>query len=110
MTQPPSGAERRRAPRVGMPPEGGVVSVVGARILDVSTHGMRIESLMPLESRSIHRFRMAIAGEKVDVDVRVACCERLDPVKRRYGVGMEFVGVDDDWYERMSQALAQLLQ
>lgn len=110
MSQVPTGAERRRAPRVEMPAEGGVVSIVGATILDVSTHGMRIESLVPLESESVHRFRMAIAGEKVDVDARVACCQRLDPVKRRFGVGMEFVGMDEAWRGKLADALQPFLQ
>jgi len=110
VTDEPTGAERRRAPRVEMPPEGGAVSIVGGRILDVSIHGMRIESVLELDSESVHRFRLIVAREKMDVEAKVACCVRLDPVKRRFGVGMEFVDLEDEHSERLSAALAPLLK
>lgn len=110
MTDMPSGAERRRAPRVEMPPEGGgVVSIIGGRILDVSTHGMRVESVLALDADSTHRFRLIVAGENLDVEARVACCMRLEGERRRFGVGMEFVDLPDAHRERLSAALAPLI-
>ena len=86
------------------------MSIVGGRILDVSAHGMRMESFMALESESVHRFRLVVAGEKLDVDCRVACCLRLDPVKRRFGVGMEFVGMSDEHRDKLAAAIMPLVE
>ena len=53
-------AERRRAERVPMPATGGPVSVVGARLVDVSPYGMMIESpVSALESKPCSETDMA---------------------------------------------------
>jgi len=104
---PPSGINRRRAERVAMPPTGGVVSVVGARLLDVSPYGMRIESPLPMESEAVLQFRLVIAGEKADVEARVAACVLTPGDKKRFGVGLEFVRIDDGVQERLREVLAK---
>jgi hypothetical protein len=105
----PAGAERRRAPRFSVPPDGGVVSVVGARLLNVSAGGMLIESLMPLESESVHKFRLVVAGEKLDIEARVASCIAQPSGKRRsYGIGMEFKEMPPGAKERLLQVLSEL--
>jgi c-di-GMP-binding flagellar brake protein YcgR len=92
-----------------MPPDGGVVSVVGARLLNVSAGGMLIESLMPLESESVHRFRLIIAGEKVDIEAKVASCVARTGEKRRsFGIGMEFKRMPPGAKEQLGQVLSEL--
>jgi c-di-GMP-binding flagellar brake protein YcgR len=104
-----TGVERRRALRFPMPPDGGVVSVVGARLLNVSAGGMLIESLTPLESESIHRFRLIVAGEKMDIEAKVASCVARPGEKRRsYGIGMEFKRMPPGAKEQLGQVLSGL--
>jgi hypothetical protein len=92
-----------------MPHLGGVVSVVGARLVNVSVGGMLIESLVPLESESVHRFRLIVAGENVDVEARVASCIAKPGEKRRsYGIGMEFQRMPPGAKERLVQVLSEL--
>ena len=45
-----------------MPAAGGVVSVVGARLVNVSPFGMMIESPLPLKSDAVLPFRLVVAG------------------------------------------------
>lgn len=104
--QTTGGADRRRSPRVPMPACGGPVSVVGGRILNVSAHGMMIESPMALEVEAVMAFRLLVGGEKWDVKCRVAGCSRLDLGKRHYGVGMEFVQLPEGGSERLGALLA----
>jgi hypothetical protein len=99
------GPERRRSPRVAMPPTGGPVSVVGGRLINVSAHGMMIESPVPLEVEAVLDFRLRVAGENWDVRCRVAGCHRLDLGSRYYGVGMEFVQLPAGGHERMAALL-----
>ena len=108
-SEPSTGVERRRAVRFPMPPAGGVVSVVGARLLNVSAGGMLIESLMPLESESVHRFRLIVAGEKIDIEAKVASCVARPGEKRRsYGIGMEFKRLPPGAKEQLGQVLSEL--
>ena len=68
----PTGFERRRAERLPVPPRGFAVSVVGARLVNISGYGMMIESLVPLEHDARMDFRLVIAGEKLDLEARIA--------------------------------------
>jgi PilZ domain len=105
-TAPPAGLERRRAERVRVPPRGGAVSVVGARLVNISGYGMMIESLVPLEAEARMDFRLVIAGEKVDVEARVAACSLLSSGRRRvFGVGCEFTSLSDSVRERLVAAI-----
>ncbi len=89
-----------------MPPRGGEISVVGARLINVSSHGMRIESLVPMEEGLRLQFRMLIAGEKTDVEARVACCSLLSSGRRRvYGVGLEFTSIPPAASARLRELL-----
>jgi c-di-GMP-binding flagellar brake protein YcgR len=89
-----------------MPPTGGLVSVVGARLVNVSAHGMMIESPVPMETDCVLQFRLVVAGEKVDVEARVANCHVRPGEKRKtYGVGLEFVKIPEDARQRLVQAL-----
>ena len=91
---------RRRAPRVAMAADG-PVAVVGAHLVNVSPYGMLIHS-----PGAVHRFRLVIGREQRDVEARVAMC--LAEGKRRYDIGLEFVGLVDDLRVQLIQALAQL--
>ncbi len=85
------------------------MSVVGAHLLDVSIHGMAIESPVALEQESFHRFRLVIAGEKVDVEARVAVCrpQQAGP-RRHFGIGMEFKHIPPEAQERLARVLEEI--
>jgi hypothetical protein len=85
---------------------GGPVAVIGALIINVSPYGMLIHSPLPMELEAVHRFRLVIAKEKRDVEARVAIC--LPEGRHRYGVGLEFVSVADDFRARMAHVLGRL--
>lgn len=103
---PKTGIERRRTERIPMPATGGVVSVVGGRLVNVSSYGMMIESPMALETDTILQFRLVIAGDKVDVEARVACCAGLrDTGRKGYGVGLEFVRIPPEAQAKLTDIL-----
>lgn len=101
------GFERRRAPRVAVPAAGWEVSVVGARLRDVSAYGMMIESPVALTVDSELQFRLIVEGEKTDVEARVAVCTPLAGPPRAYGVGLEFTRIDEDVRARLARVLAR---
>jgi len=103
----PSRVERRRAPRVAVPAAGWPVSVVGARLRDVSAYGMMIESPVALTVDSELQFRLVVEGEKTDVGARVAACTPLSGPRRAYGVGLEFTRIDEDVRARLARVLAR---
>ena len=104
---PPLGLNRRRSERIPMSPTGGIVSVIGARLVNVSPHGMMIESPVPLTEDALMPFRLVVQGQKQDVEARVAACApRTEGGRRRYGVGLEFIGISDELQEQIRQALA----
>jgi hypothetical protein len=103
----PDGLERRRAQRI--PARGGVplVSVVGAELLRVSPYGMMIESPLPLEMDTVLKLRLIVAGEKADVEARVAACALgTTGDRRRFGVGLEFTRIAPKIRARLAQVLA----
>ena len=103
----PQGLERRRSERIPVPSRGGAISVVGARVVNVSGHGMLIESLVPMEREQTMTLRVVVAGEKTDVEARVACCSVLAHSRRRvYGVGLEFAAFPETAHRRLLAALA----
>ena len=102
------GAERRRCARVPMAPTGGPVSVVGARLVDVSPYGMMIESPVPMKEDSVLQFRLAVEGRKTDVSARVACCTARAGTRHAYGVGLEFVELPSDLREQIRDVLHRL--
>ena len=100
--------ERRRAERVPMPETGGPVSVVGARLLDVSPYGMMIESPVALTQDSVLRFRLVVEGRKADVSARVAACSSRPGARHAYGVGLEFLDLAAELRDQIRDALARL--
>ena len=98
-------AERRRADRVPMPPVGGPVSVVGARLVDVSPYGMMIESPVAMTEDAVLQFRLSVGGRKADVSARVACCTSRAGTRRSYGVGLEFLDLPAEIRDRIMDAL-----
>jgi hypothetical protein len=103
----PPGLERRRAKRTSRPHPDPSISVVGAHILQVTPYGMMIESPLPLELESILRLRLIVAGEKADVEARVAACTLSARGERqRFGVGLEFTQIAPAIRERLAQILA----
>jgi len=102
-----SGPERRRCARVPMAPTGGPVSVIGARLVDVSPYGMMIESPVAMKEDAVLQFRLAVEGRKTDVSARVACCTARPGVRHAYGVGLEFVNLPSDVREQIREVLAR---
>ena len=100
-----TGAERRRCARIPMAPTGGPVSVVGARLVDVSPYGMMIESPVAMKEDSVLQFRLAVEGRKTDVSARVACCTSRPGERHAYGVGLEFVDLPSDLREQIREVL-----
>jgi hypothetical protein len=85
------GLERRRGPRIPVDKLAVAVSVVGARLVNISLFGMMIESPVPLEREAILSFRLVVGGQKGDVEARVAACTLgASGRARRYGIGLEF--------------------
>ena len=103
----PSGMERRRAERVPMPPTGGPVSVVGARLVDVSPYGMMIESPLAMSQDAVLQFRLVVDGHKVDVSARVAGCAARPGARHSYGVGLEFLDLATDVRDRIRAILVR---
>jgi hypothetical protein len=103
----PHGFERRRAERIPVPARGPAVSVVGARLVNISSYGMMIESLVALERDTRMEFRLVISGEKIDVEAHIAACKWLSSGKRRlFGVSCEFTSLSEPARERLIAALA----
>jgi PilZ domain len=102
-----AGPERRRCARVPMAPTGGPISVVGARLVDVSPYGMMIESPVPMKEDAILQFRLAVEGRKTDISARVACCTARPGTRHAYGVGLEFVDLPSDVREQIRDVLVR---
>ena len=103
----PDGLDRRRGDRVPMPTTGGPVSVVGARVLNISPFGMMIESLVPLEPDAVLALRLIIGGQKFDVETRVAACTPITGGPRRgFGIGLEFAHLPENVREHLKRVLA----
>jgi Tfp pilus assembly protein PilZ len=101
----PPGGEKRRGARFAIPAAGAPVSVIGARLLDLSGYGMMIESPFPMELDSVLPFRLVVIGEKVDVEARVATCTpRAGDRRRVFGVGLEFVALSQTLRDRLVEA------
>ncbi len=103
----PSGIERRRYERTPMPPTGGPVAVVGARLVDVSPFGMMIESPVALTQDTILQFRLSVEGHKADVNARVACCTSRTGGRHSFGVGLEFLDLPAGVRDQIRDVLAR---
>jgi hypothetical protein len=102
----PTGLERRRETRTPVEQRGVAVSVVGARLVDISMFGMMIESPVPLEREAVLSFRLVVGGHKGDVEARVAACTLgASGQARRYGVGLEFTSLPADLRAELRKAL-----
>jgi hypothetical protein len=101
------GRERRRAERIPMPETGGPVSVVGARLIDVSPFGMMIESPVAMTQDAVLKFRLAVSGQKADVSARVAMCVPRPAARHAYGVGLEFLDLRSDVRDRIRDVLGR---
>ena len=97
--------ERRRAERIPMTPPTNPVSVAGARILDASPFGMKIESPVAISPDATLPFRIAVGGRSTDVKCRVAACRPVLGDDRRFAVGLEFLDLAADFREHLREAL-----
>ena len=98
--------ERRRAKRIPVAPPAGPVTVVGARIVDVSPFGMRIESRVAISPDSILAFRIAVDGRTSDVSCRVAACRpATGPDQRLFDIGLEFLDLPDSEADHLREVL-----
>jgi hypothetical protein len=96
--------ERRRAERIAMTPPDNPVSVVGARIIDVSPFGMLIASRVAISPDAVLPFRIVVGGRTSDVSCRVATC-RPTAGEGQFGIGLEFLDLASDARERLEAAL-----
>ena len=107
----PKGLERRRGPRIPVDRLAVTVSVVGAKLVNISFFGMMIESPVPLARDAILRFRLVIGGHKGDVEARVAACTLgASGQARRYGIGLEFTALPVDVHSRLRKALGKSVE
>jgi hypothetical protein len=105
----PRDLNRRRSPRFPLAELDGAVSVVGAKLINVSRYGMMIESPVALDRNAIFSLRLVIGGEKSDVEARVAGCTLgASGERRRYGVGLEFTDMPAEARQRLEHTLARL--
>jgi hypothetical protein len=104
-TAAPAGLERRRSGRTPVPASGGPVSVVGARLHDLSPLGMMIESPVAIAVDTELPFRLIVEGQKADVHARVAACTPLPGGRRAFGIGLEFTRIDDAVRGRLAHVL-----
>lgn len=102
-----NGLERRRAERVPMHGAGAPVAIVGARLINASVYGMLIESPVALEPEAVLPLRVVIRGDKADVAARVAACTPLPGARRAFGVGLEFVRIDETTRGRLAEAVEE---
>lgn len=101
------GLERRRAERVHLEGTGAPLSMVGARLVNATAHGMMIESPVPLERDAILPLRLQIRGEKADIEARVAAIWPLPGPKREFGVGLELTHIEDVARARLQEVLQE---
>jgi len=81
-----------------------MVSVVGATLVNVSAHGVLIESLVAMEADAELPLRLVIKGAKVDIQSRVVQCVAFQGEKRRvYRIGLEFVSPPPELKERLAE-------
>jgi Tfp pilus assembly protein PilZ len=99
------GLERRRADRVPMNGAEAPVAVVGAQLINASVYGMLIESPVAFEPEAVLPLRLVIRGDKADVVARVAACTPLAGARRAFGVGLEFVRIDETARGRLEEAV-----
>jgi len=103
----PGGIERRRSARRDPGELTEAVAVVGARLIDISHHGLQIEAPIPLALDSSMRLRLLIGGVRAEVGVRVATCRRRPVGRGRpWGVGVEFIEVPPEARVRITHALS----
>jgi hypothetical protein len=81
------------------------VSVVGARIIDVSPFGMTIESRVAIAPDAVLPFRIVIDGRTTDVSCRVATCRPASDAERHFGIGLEFLDLPAETGDRLRDAL-----
>lgn len=81
------------------------VTVVGARLVNVSAYGMLIQSLVRLEPETVLPFRLVVDGVGTDLEARVVTCAPV-PGSRGFGIGLEFTYVAPALRQRLSRALA----
>ena len=96
--------ERRRAERIAMTPPANPVSVVGARIIDVSPYGMMNESRVAISPDAVLPFRIVVGGRTSDVSCRVANC-RPAAGGGQFGIGLEFIDLAPDARDRLQEVL-----
>jgi hypothetical protein len=100
--------ERRRAERIPMTPPANPVSVVGARIVDVSPFGMKIESRVAISPDSVIAFRIVVEGRTTDVGCRVANCRPvMGGAQRVSEVGVEFLDLPDAVADHLREVLSR---
>jgi PilZ domain len=97
--------ERRKAERIPMTPPANPVSVVGARIIDVSPFGMRIASPVAIAPDAVLPFRIVVDGRASDVSCRVATCRPGAAGDGRFGIGLEFLDLSSESREHLREAL-----
>jgi PilZ domain-containing protein len=82
------------------------VSVVGARILEVSPFGMVIESRIAIAPDAVLPFRIVVDGRTSDVSCRVATCRPAAGAEQRhFGIGLEFLDLPAESRDHLREAV-----
>jgi len=107
----PKRAERREAPRLGLPGVDAEIVSLGltAQVLDIGFGGLSIESAHEFGIGEVHTLRSATSGrDAAALRVRVKHCRRARPADRqpRYVTGFEFV---DPWCPGDSSAADEFI-
>jgi hypothetical protein len=92
--------DRRRVPRVSFIKEVTVDQLVVRRIVDLSTHGMYVETLIPYPLKTVLPISLSYSHETIELDARVVF---NDP---GVGMGLEFEGLTPALHHKL-EALVQ---
>jgi PilZ domain len=90
--------DRRHSPRIDLlvALRGDLIALnEAARVLQLSAHGMMVETTVPLSPRDAHEFRLTLNGHALQVKTRVVHSRMaVDRDDVTYVSGLEFVEVD----------------
>jgi hypothetical protein len=92
-------SDKREAERVHIPGvvTGEVTVYEPMTILDLSSHGMQVETRFPLQLDSLHDFRLSLGARSVIIKGRIVHCQigELREGAVLYRTGVEFVEPSD---------------
>jgi c-di-GMP-binding flagellar brake protein YcgR len=103
--------DRRHSPRIDL-----LVAIRGdlmalneaARVMQLSAHGMMVETTVPLSPRDTHEFRLSLTGHPLQVKTRVVHSRMaVDRDDVTYVSGLEFIDLDEGAASEIASFIAQ---